>query len=385
VPSIVMSAEGRPSIGEEGVVMAVSRRVALSVSGIVAGAGLLAAIAVAPALAGSVPTATLQPGGCTATAHVDAQWGSGATGGEIITVTVANTAVSAATAWSVSWPLGADQRVVAAWNATVSTAGTTATAVNLGYNGALAPGGRTSFGAQLAGTPAVPTLTCANDALPASSASSSPTPPDRVDVTVREADSGRTVVLSPGQVLQVLLGPDYQPVKASGSGLTGIMSFGGYPTGQPFTGVYRAVAAGSVDLTSQTDYACFHTPPVCARPTLLWTLHVTVVGTSPTSGNRTVTVTTADNRTTVNLRVGDAIVVSLPSAYQPPKLSATGVLDAGDVSGGYPTGQPLVARYVATAPGQLDVSTITDGACLHQATPCPSPQIPWTVHVAVTA
>jgi len=99
----------------------------------------------------------------------------------------------------------------------------------------------------------------------------------------------------------------------------------------------------------------------------------------------TVTVSTADNLSTVRLRPGDTLVVSLTSLHLPPKLSATGVLQQLDVAGGYPTSQPLVARYAATAAGTVDVSTTTDIACNHEPTPCPSPQVPWTVHVVVTA
>jgi hypothetical protein len=85
------------------------------------------------------------------------------------------------------------------------------------------------------------------------------------------------------------------------------------------------------------------------------------------------------------LHVGDTLVVSLPSMYVPPTLSSGAALVASDVTGGYPTGQPLVARYLAVAQGQADVSTITDAACNHQPMPCPSPQVRWVVHVAVAA
>jgi hypothetical protein len=78
-------------------------------------------------------------------------------------------------------------------------------------------------------------------------------------------------------------------------------------------------------------------------------------------------------------------VVSLASNYLPPTLSAAGVLVQRDSAGGYPTGRPLVARYVAAAAGTVDVSTLTDIACNHGPTPCPSPQIPWAITVTVTA
>ena len=256
--------------------MAVSRRSILAVCGITGATGLLVGLALAPAAAGSAPAAALA-GGCSATAHVDAQWGSGATGGQVVTFTVANTSATTATKWTVTWTLAEGQQVVSAWNAIVSTADGTATAANAAYNGVLAPGASTSFGAQLSGPASVPAPSCGNDA---------PSP----------------------------------------------------------------VPASSV----------------------------------PTSGVG-VTVTVADNLGTTTLHVGDTLVVSLPSDYLPPKVTSAGVLVQQDVVGGYPTAQPLVARYVATAPGKTDVSTTTDTPCNHDPTPCPSPGVPWTVHVTVTA
>jgi hypothetical protein len=105
----------------------------------------------------------------------------------------------------------------------------------------------------------------------------------------------------------------------------------------------------------------------------------------PAGGGQTVTVTTTANQSTVSLHVGDTLEVSLPSMYVPPTVSSGAVLVASDVTGGYPTLQPLVAHYLAVAQGQTDVSTISDAACNHQPTPCPSPQVRWVVHVTVTS
>src|SRR2546423_3259912 len=128
-------------------------------------------------------------GGCQATARVDTQWGSGSTGGEIVTITVANTAAMTATTWSVTWALSGDQRIVNAWNATVSSSGDTVTAVNAAWNGTLAPGAATTFGMQLAGTAPAPVLSCGSDAVPTSSppvssSASSSSPPASGDVNV---------------------------------------------------------------------------------------------------------------------------------------------------------------------------------------------------------
>lgn len=358
--------------------MAVSRRSTLAAIGIVAGAGLLVATAMTSAMAG-VPGSDPGSRGCRATARIDAQWGSGATGGQILTVTVTNTAATAATKWTVAWTLGADQRIVSGWNTTVSTAGTTVTAVNAAHNGVLAPAASTTFGMQLSGHAPVPVPSCGNDT------STLPTtaPPPSDDVTVTQADNQRTVTLFVGQTLGVALGPDFVTPVVSGPALARAATSGGYPTGQPLAASYRAVAAGSVDITSRTDYACLHASPPCALPTTLWTLHVNVVDVPDTG--RTVTVSTADNLSTVNLRVGDTLVVSLPSAYLPPWVTAGGVIVQRDVAGGYPTGQPLLARYVAAAPGQTDVSTQTDAPCNHLPTPCPSPTVRWTAHIIVTS
>jgi len=350
-------------------------------AGIAAGVGLITAVVMAPMIAGSAGAA--QSGGCTATAHVDSQWGSGS----VVSFTVTNVAPTAATTWTVSWTLGAGQTVASAWNASVGAAGGTATAVNAPYNGKLAAGASTSFGVQLAGTGPAPVPSCTNDSTPVSSAPVSISP-GAADVNVGEADNQTSITLQVGRTLGVSLNYQYKPLTVSGSGLTQLSTSGGYPTGQPLAALFRAVSPGTVTLSTTTDDPCFHTTPPCARPVASWTLRVTIVNASASasasSSGRTVTVGKADNRTTVNLRVGDTLVVSLPAEYQPTTVKPTGVLAAVSVTGGYPTGQPLVARYQAISPLQADVSTITDGACIHLPTPCPSPQWPWTVHVVVT-
>jgi hypothetical protein len=355
--------------------MALSRQSIVSLCAAFGGTVALAALVMSPAAADGT-TPALAAGGCAATAHVDTEWGSGAGGGQIVTVAVANNSAAATTRWTVTWTLGGGQRVVSAWNATVSTSGSTATAVNASYNGALAPGASTTFGMQLAGTGPAPVIGCDNGA---TTPTSSP-PPGGPDVSVGADDDQRTVTLVVGQTLGVSLGAEYR-TPTTGAALTQVSATGGYPTGQPLAVLYRAVAPGQVDVTTHSDYACLHATPPCAVPIRLWTLHVTVL--APTG--QTVTVSTADNQSTVRLHVGDTLVVSLAVNYLPPTLSTTGVLVQRDSTGGYPTGQPLVARYLAAAPGTLKVSTLTDAACNHEPTPCPSPQIPWTITATVTA
>jgi len=356
--------------------MAKARLVTTAVSGIIAGAGLFSVLAATPTLAGGAPPATTGAGGCTATAQIDAQWGSGAAGGQVLTVTVANTSPAATSTWTVSWALGAGQKVVSGWNAAVRTADDTVTAANAAYNGVLAAGARTTFGVQLSGTAPAPALTCDNGG----STTPTGTPPD---VTVTESDNTRTVTLIVGQTLAVALPAPYVPPTGGGAALEQVSGSGGYPTGQPLAATYRAVVPGSLTLTSQTDDPCRHATPPCAIPVRLWRVHVSVVEVAPTG--RTVVATQADNLGTVGLRAGDTLVVSLPGNYLPPAVSAAGVLVRRAISGGYPTGQPLVARYLAAAAGRVDITTRTDDPCNHAPTPCPSPTVPWTLHVTVTA
>jgi len=356
--------------------MAMSKRSTLAVCGIGAGAALLVALAATAALAGSAPAAAAVAG-CSATAHIDNQWGTGASAGEIVTVTVANTSATAATKWTVTWTLAGGERIVSAWNATVSTAGTAATAVNASYNGHLAPGASTTFGMQLWGTSTAPALSCTNDAI----APTTSPPGGGADVTLTLADNQRTLTMLVGQTVRVDLRSDFRQPTVSGPALSTVMTSGGFPTGLPMTAVYRAVAPGSVQVATQTDYACNYATPPCPGPIQLWNVRINVI--TPPSGGRTVTVTTADNQATITLYVGDTLVVSLPREYQPPKVVPDGVLVQQDMAGGYPTGQPFLAHYVAAATGQVDLSSVTDATCIHGPTPCPTPQIPWKVHVTV--
>ena len=93
-----------------------------------------------------------------------------------------------------------------------------------------------------------------------------------------QADSGSTVGLVVGQSLTVSLGAQFRPPTVSGHALSQQSASGGYPTGQPLTVLYRATAAGSVDITTRPDDPCFYTSPPCARPVMPWTVHVVVAG-----------------------------------------------------------------------------------------------------------
>lgn len=328
-------------------------------SGIVLGAGLFAALATSPASAEQTPATA---GGCSATVQIDAQWGSGSTGGQVLSVTVTNTSPSPATDWAVTWALGSGQTVRSAWNATVTTAGGTVTAVNKAHNGKLAAGAATSFGLQLTGVAAPPTLSCANGGgTPAA------------DVTVTESDNGGSVTLQVGQTLAVSLPGDYLLPAVSSPAITQVSAGGGYPTGSPLVVVYRAAVGGPADITTRhNDF------------TSDWVLHVTVNSPGSTGAGANYTVTAADNLSTLNLISGDILQVSLSSLYVPPTVTPDGVLTLVSVTGGYPTTEPLVALYLAHTTGQVDVASYTDIACNHEPMPCPSPSVSWLLHVVVS-
>jgi cellulase/cellobiase CelA1 len=85
------------------------------------------------------------------------QWSNGFTAN--VTVTAGSAAIKT---WKVTWTWGGNQAITNSWNATVTSSGTSVTATNLSYNGALAAGGNTTFGLQasFSGTNTAPTLSC---------------------------------------------------------------------------------------------------------------------------------------------------------------------------------------------------------------------------------
>ena len=103
------------------------------------------------------PTTSVPPasGACSATYAVSSSWQGGYQGE--VRVTAGSAAIRG---WTVALTYPGSQSVQQGWNATVSASGTTVTAANASYNGALAAGGTTSFGFIAAGTSATPTVTC---------------------------------------------------------------------------------------------------------------------------------------------------------------------------------------------------------------------------------
>ena len=83
-------------------------------------------------------------GGTCRVSYTKNEWGGGFTAN----LTVANTGTSAINGWTLTWSFPGDQKITSAWNATVTQTGSAATATNLSYNAAIAPGGNVQFGFQ---------------------------------------------------------------------------------------------------------------------------------------------------------------------------------------------------------------------------------------------
>ncbi|WP_182876048.1 cellulose binding domain-containing protein [Microbispora sp. H10670] len=93
--------------------------------------------------------------GCSATYRVVSQWPGGFQAE--VRVVAGSRAING---WKVGWTFAGDEKVSSAWNATLTTSGSTIDARNLGYNGALGAGTGTTFGLLGTGTSGTPTLTC---------------------------------------------------------------------------------------------------------------------------------------------------------------------------------------------------------------------------------
>ncbi|WJK39019.1 lytic polysaccharide monooxygenase [Solwaraspora sp. WMMA2056] len=104
----------------------------------------------------AVPT-TSAPGDCTATFAVVASWQGGFQAEVRVTA-----GASELTGWTVGWTNPTGQQVTQAWNAALTSSGSSVTARNAAYNGALAAGASTSFGliGSATATPSASALTC---------------------------------------------------------------------------------------------------------------------------------------------------------------------------------------------------------------------------------
>lgn len=98
-------------------------------------------------------------GGCTATWSVTNSW----SGGFQLGFTVTDSGTSAISGWKVGYSWPGSQGITQIWNATDTQSGAAVTVSNLSYNGALSPGGSTTFGLLGSGNApgTLPNLSCA--------------------------------------------------------------------------------------------------------------------------------------------------------------------------------------------------------------------------------
>jgi len=99
----------------------------------------------ASASASASPTVTATGFACHVVYTKNNEWGGGFTA----TVAVNDTGSASISTWTVKFTFGGDQTITSAWNESSYTqTGETVTVTNAAYNGAIAPGGDTSFGFQ---------------------------------------------------------------------------------------------------------------------------------------------------------------------------------------------------------------------------------------------
>ena len=104
------------------------------------------------------PTTTAGAGACALTSSVVTSW----SGGYQLQLTVADTGTTPLTGWTAGFTFAdAAESISNSWNAAVTQSGTRVTAVNESYNGALSPGGSTTFGMTVNGpSSTLSALTC---------------------------------------------------------------------------------------------------------------------------------------------------------------------------------------------------------------------------------
>lgn len=97
-------------------------------------------------------------------------------------------------------------------------------------------------------------------------------------VVVDDAANGSTLRVRVGQRVEVRLSKDTYdpPVSSAPAVVVRRSNRGGYPSSDPVDAVFEAVGKGAADLSTQSDYACFHTQPQCYPPTRQWAVHVIV-------------------------------------------------------------------------------------------------------------
>ena len=105
---------------------------------------------------------------------------------------------------------------------------------------------------------------------------------------------------------------------------------------------------------------------------------------SPAAGGE-VTVTEPDNGRTVHLHIGQrlrAVLGGRGEQWHRP-ASPGPSLRLAAASGGYPSGRPATAVFLAVQAGTTSVTSMTDHPCLHAQPPCKIAQRVWSVRVFV--
>jgi endo-1,4-beta-xylanase len=105
---------------------------------------------------GPTTTTPAPPGGCTARIEVVNDWGSGWQGN--VHVTAGNNGVNG---WRLTWTWPGGQGISSHWNANVTSSGSSVTATDVGWNGAIPAGqSRNTWGFIGSGSSAAPQVTC---------------------------------------------------------------------------------------------------------------------------------------------------------------------------------------------------------------------------------
>ena len=230
-------------------------------------------------------------------------------------------------------------------------------------------------------------------ASPAGAQEASPAP-----VSVTRADDGRTVRLVPGQELHVELaaptGEQWQGPTTNGP--LYLVEYTERSSGTTARLEALRPAAEAVVLRAQTDRACFHSNDPCPQAFSTWSLSVVVdEGPTPTAEYQclsrpsaspapwTILLTEGSSGSRLQVPVGKRFFVDLRSCtdhYAVP-TAGSGPLwreSAGSRANGYAAG-----TFVGLRPGTARITSFTDPACLHTATPCARPSSAWFVDVEV--
>ena len=234
------------------------------------------------------------------------------------------------------------------------------------------------------------------------SGNATPPPPPEPSRTVTEADSGSSVSLAVGEVLEVRLdGAWVGPASTGGLYLVEYSQ-----STDATTARFQALQATGApeQLSAHSDAACLHADPACAVPTRSWTLDVTVTGRddsvgsypcytnpspSPAPGS---SLTKADGRTVTVLQ-GQIVAINLDGCQDPYTVP---IVDGA--SGGPDGDRPLFREYAiyqangrnstgfrAVSLGRTAIATAHNPACLHLPSEraCARPAVAFQVTVEV--